>query len=77
MERRLVDGQVANARRTDLDRPGADGHRPRPAIAVAVAVLGQQAALVSGAAQELVDLDRQSPFQHAPRALASQLLDGV
>ena len=77
VEGRRVVRQVADARRADLDRPGADSHRPRPSVAVAVAVLGQHAALVSGSAQELIDLHRQGPLEHATGALARQLLDGV
>jgi hypothetical protein len=37
---------------------------------------GQQPALVSGASQELVDLDRQRALEHATGALAGQLLEG-
>ena len=73
MEGRRVVRQVPDARRADLDRPGADRHRPRATIAVAVAVFGQHAALVSLATEELVDLCRQSPFEYAPRSLARQL----
>ena len=61
MEGRRVVRQVPDARRADLDRPGADRHRPRATIAVAVAVFGQHAALVSLATEELVHFAGQSP----------------
>jgi hypothetical protein len=43
---------VGDSGRPNLDRPGPDGHGPRLAIAVAMALLGKQAALIARTAQK-------------------------